>query len=112
MAHASRGIFARINTMDVHFYLGIFAGLISATAYIVYFVSILKGNSKPSRVTWWIWTFMGAILAASNALTSVEGSSDVADWAAIFGEGGNGGVAIPRATPTPIIDPSGPWASN
>lgn len=49
---------------------------------------------------------------ASNALTSVEGSSDVADWAAIFGEGGNGGVALPRATPTPIVDPSGPWASN
>lgn len=48
--------------------------------------------------------------AASNALTSVEESSDVANWAAIFGEGGNGGIAIPRATPTPIVNPSGPWA--
>jgi hypothetical protein len=51
--------------IDFKFYLGIIAGLISATAYIVYFHSILKGESKPDRVTWWIWTFMGAIMVSS-----------------------------------------------
>jgi len=51
--------------LDISFTLGIIAGVISALAYLIYFRSILKGESKPSRVTWWIWTFMGAILAAS-----------------------------------------------
>ncbi len=47
------------------FYIGIIAGIVSALAYIIYFRSILKGETKPSRVTWWIWTFMGAIMASS-----------------------------------------------
>lgn len=50
---------------DIRFYLGILAGVISFIAYLIYFVSILRGESKPNRVTWWIWTFMGAILALS-----------------------------------------------
>ncbi|MDB4992191.1 MAG: hypothetical protein JWL75_436 [Parcubacteria group bacterium] len=51
--------------LNIHFILGIIAGVISACAYVIYIRSILKGESKPSRVTWWIWTFMGAVLAAS-----------------------------------------------
>lgn len=51
--------------MNIKFILGIIAGVISSIAYIVYIWSILKGESKPSRVTWWIWTFMGLILAVS-----------------------------------------------
>lgn len=50
---------------DIKFVIGIVAGIISSIAYIIYFRSILKGKSKPSRVTWWIWTFMGGILALS-----------------------------------------------
>lgn len=50
---------------DIQFYLGIFAGIISFGSYLIYFHSILKGKSKPNRVTWWIWTFMGAVLALS-----------------------------------------------
>jgi hypothetical protein len=51
--------------IDIKFYLGIIAGIISLIAYLIYFRSILKGKSKPNRVTWWIWTFMGAALALS-----------------------------------------------
>ncbi|MEI6022611.1 MAG: hypothetical protein WCQ32_02100 [bacterium] len=51
--------------MTIKFTLGIIAGIISSLAYIVYIYSILKGESKPSRVTWWVWTFMGLILAIS-----------------------------------------------
>ena len=51
--------------MTIKFTLGIIAGVISSIAYIVYIYSIIKGESKPSRVTWWIWTFMGLILAIS-----------------------------------------------
>jgi hypothetical protein len=51
--------------IDIKFYLGIIAGIVSLIAYLIYFRSILKGESKPNRVTWWIWTFMGAVLALS-----------------------------------------------
>jgi lipid-A-disaccharide synthase-like uncharacterized protein len=51
--------------IDIKFVIGILAGIISSIAYIIYFYSILKGESKPSRVTWWIWTFMGGVLALS-----------------------------------------------
>lgn len=43
--------------------LGILAGIISFSAYIIYIISIVRGISKPNRVTWFIWTFMGLVLA-------------------------------------------------
>ncbi len=58
--------------IDIRFYLGIIAGVISFGAYLIYFRSILKGESKPNRVTWWIWTFMGAILALSYYYSGAE----------------------------------------
>ena len=51
--------------LNYNFIIGIIAGVISLTAYLIYFRSIFKGESKPHRVTWWIWTFMGGILALS-----------------------------------------------
>ncbi len=51
--------------MDIKFYTGIIAGIISLVSYLIYFRSILKGETKPNRVTWWIWIFMGAVLTSS-----------------------------------------------
>lgn len=51
--------------MDSKHTIGILAGIISFLAYIVYIRSIFKRESKPNRVTWWIWTFMGLVLAIS-----------------------------------------------
>jgi len=51
--------------IDIKFYLGILAGIVSSVSYLIYFYSILKGKSKPNRATWWIWAFMGSVLAAS-----------------------------------------------
>lgn len=45
--------------------LGIIAGVIAFLAYIVYIISILRHKSKPNRATWWIWAFMGLVLALS-----------------------------------------------
>jgi len=45
--------------------LGIVAGIIAFIAYIVYIKAILKGESKPNRATWFIWTFVGLVLATS-----------------------------------------------
>lgn len=42
--------------------LGKIAGFISILAFIPYFHSILKGQTKPNRITWWIWTLLGILL--------------------------------------------------
>ena len=50
---------------DLREILGMIAGIIAFLAYIVYIISILRGESKPNRATWWIWAFMGLVLALS-----------------------------------------------
>lgn len=51
--------------LDYKSVLGMSAGVIAFLAYIVYIISIFRGGSKPNRATWWIWAFMGLILALS-----------------------------------------------
>ncbi|GAA0404064.1 hypothetical protein GCM10009133_10890 [Cocleimonas flava] len=41
------------------------AGVIALAGFIPYIISILQGKTKPNRVTWWIWTVIGALLCAS-----------------------------------------------
>lgn len=52
--------------------LGIIAGIIALLAYVVYVVSILRGKSKPNRATWWIWAFMGLVLALSYKFSGAD----------------------------------------
>lgn len=54
-----------MENIDIKYILGIVAGIVSFIAYIIYIRSIVRGESKPNRVTWWIWTFMGLVLAIS-----------------------------------------------
>ena len=58
--------------MDWKFYIGIIAGVIAFIAYIVYIRSILKGETKPNKATWWIWTFMGAVIGVSYYFSGAE----------------------------------------
>ena len=53
------------NFGDIKVVLGIIAGIISFLAYIVYAISIFRGRTKPSRATWWIWSFMGLVVGLS-----------------------------------------------
>lgn len=53
------------NFEDIKVVLGIIAGVISFLAYVVYAISILRGITKPSRATWWIWAFMGLVVGLS-----------------------------------------------
>jgi hypothetical protein len=54
---------------------GIAAGIVSFIAYPIYFVDIIKGNTKPSRVTWWVLTLLNIALSisyfASGARTTI-----------------------------------------
>ncbi len=52
--------------------LGIIAGVFSFSAYLFYIVAILKGYTKPSRATWFIWAVVGVILAISYRASGAQ----------------------------------------
>ena len=57
---------------DLKTMLGIVAGVIAFIAYIVYIKAILRGETKPNRATWFIWTFVGLVLATSYYFSGAE----------------------------------------
>lgn len=57
---------------DAKTIFGLVAGVIALLAYVVYVISILREKSKPNRVTWWIWAFMGLVLALSYKFSGAE----------------------------------------
>ncbi|HEY0010577.1 MAG TPA: hypothetical protein VGB97_01525 [Candidatus Paceibacterota bacterium] len=90
-----------IDIWNLQTILGIIAGVIALAAYVVYVISILRGESKPNRATWWIWTLMGLILAlsyffsgASNTIwvpvVEFVGPLSIALLTLKYGEGGLG----------------------
>ena len=46
-------------------FLGMVAGIISIAAFLPYISSILKGSTRPHRMTWLIWTVLGFVIAFS-----------------------------------------------
>ncbi|MCE9619067.1 MAG: phosphatidylglycerol lysyltransferase domain-containing protein [Planctomycetes bacterium] len=51
--------------MTYHSAFGIAAGLLSFVAYPIYIADILKGNTKPSKVTWWVLSILNGAIAVS-----------------------------------------------
>ena len=45
--------------------MGLLAFLVMLVGYVPYVLSIFKGRTKPSRVSWWIWTLLGTVNFAS-----------------------------------------------
>lgn len=54
---------------------GRLAGLISLAAFVPYIVAIVKGETRPNRATWWIWTTNGLILGASYYASGAENTA-------------------------------------
>lgn len=50
---------------DMPAFAGKVAGIVSLAAFVPYILAILRGETKPNRATWWIWTVVGFMLAAS-----------------------------------------------
>lgn len=48
-----------------HESIGLIAGILAIGGYIPYIIAILRGQTKPSRATWLIWTIVGGLLAVS-----------------------------------------------
>lgn len=51
--------------MDVQSLFGIVAGIVAFATFPIYILSIVRGSTRPSRVTWWILGLSGSLLAAS-----------------------------------------------
>lgn len=62
----------RKKMFDIHAFLGILAGVIAFLAYVLYIVAIVRGSTKPSRTTWWIWSILGIIVGISYFLSGAE----------------------------------------
>ena len=51
--------------IDIHSFIGLAAGILAFSANPLYIRGILRGQTKPNRVTWWILALASLILAAS-----------------------------------------------
>jgi len=51
--------------MSTEHILGITAGALSLIAYVWYNVSIIKGETRPNKATWWILTLVGFLILMS-----------------------------------------------
>jgi len=60
--------------------IGIIAGIISFFAYCLYIFTTIFGKTKPNRVTWWILTLIGLLIASSYYVSGVRATI----WVAII----------------------------
>lgn len=42
--------------------IGIVAGILAFGSYLFYIASILRGQTKPNRASWWVWAGMGIVV--------------------------------------------------
>ena len=51
---------------------GWITGALSLAAFVPYIVAILRGETRPNRATWWIWTTTGLVLGASYYFSGAD----------------------------------------
>src|SRR3989338_7300463 len=78
--------------------IGLVAGFLSFSAYVLYIITTLRGKTKPNKATWWILTLIGVMIASSYyaegardtmwiALSYVAGPLVIAFLSLRYGEG-------------------------
>ena len=71
--------------MSIHQIFGLIAGAISLCAYGLYIYQIWRGNTRPSRSSWWILTVVWGVLLASSLSLGSEGVGS--NWTAYVERG-------------------------
>lgn len=51
--------------MGIHESLGVAAAFLQFFAFAFYIIDILRGKTKPNRITWWVLTLVSSVTAAS-----------------------------------------------
>ncbi len=54
--------------------IGIIAGLVAFSSYFLYIPSILRGETKPNRTSWWIWGLIGFFIFISYFFSGARGT--------------------------------------
>ena len=70
---------------NVHEAIGITAGLVGLAACIPYIPSILRGETKPNRVSWFVWMTLGLVTAVSYQGVGADSTMLLSIW---YGVGG------------------------
>lgn len=52
--------------MDIKLFFGILAGLLAVVSLVPYIIEIFRGDVKPHRVTWGIWTILTSIVLVNQ----------------------------------------------
>lgn len=67
------GVIVKSNDgVDAKSMIGEIAGWVNLVAYFPYFVAIIKGETKPSRTTWWIWTALEIMMSTGYIMSGAE----------------------------------------
>lgn len=85
--------------MEVKMIIGYVAGIVSFLAYLLYIFTTIQGKTKPHRVTWWVLTLIGVMIALSFhasgaretiwiAISYILGPGITAILSIKYGEGG------------------------
>lgn len=51
--------------VDLHATAGLVAGIVALLAFVPYIASIIRGVTRPSLTSWFIWTLVGVMIVAS-----------------------------------------------
>lgn len=61
--------------MSWHSAVGQAAGVVSLLGFVPYLISVVRGRTRPSMASWWIWTLVGCLIVvsyyAAGARTSI-----------------------------------------
>jgi len=55
--------------------IGILAGILNCTLIIPYIYSIFKGDTKPNRITWFIWSFLAWVLLLASLQSGAKATT-------------------------------------
>lgn len=84
---------------SLHSWIGLTSGAIALAAFIPYIRSILRGQTRPNRASWFIWAFAEIVTTATYAASGADatlwvaagytlGTITVASLSLRYGEGG------------------------
>ncbi|MFA6254146.1 MAG: hypothetical protein WC640_02755 [Candidatus Paceibacterota bacterium] len=60
--------------MDITQFFGYLSGIVIALSFVPYLISIFRGNAKPERASWFIWTILGVISFFSQLAKGADAS--------------------------------------
>ena len=58
--------------INLQFIFGLLGSVFTIICFVPYIISILQGQTKPNRATWWVWAINGSILSLGNLAAGAD----------------------------------------